>query len=443
MKKLLAILLCAALLLSACAFAEGKELTLSNIQLKANGSPIDLSGIDLRLAYARDGESTGARLAIDGNGAELASLTASLQGDKLLLAAAGISSVYALGVEREQSDTETVFFTEQDLSDLKAVWDGWREEVKAACTELESEESAGTACKNYEISISEEQSAALALGIADILDRQNAIRTTVQTELGADSLRALVETSGIAVSAAGTMRVAEQEQEESFDLLLTISSPGLDEPEQVGAELVFARLADEGSGDQGLDVSLCLYDPDDAQNVDDIELGLTITLDGETEAFTGMDGYALRSDGETDEGLYFGVYGPETQGNGLWQISLASLDDSFSANIAFGKSEDLDGLYVLVYSGDSALELYYDAGQVGLSAFNGDESYSITANAEVSDTDGSWLALDGTNAVDAMNMTSAQSQNLRTELMALLLNLISGLASSNETVAALIGGLMG
>lgn len=446
MKKLLAIFLCAALLLSACALAEGGELTLSNIQLKVNGSPVDLSGIDLRLAYAKDGENTGARLAIDGNGEELASLTASLRGEELLLAAAGVSSVYALSVESEQSDTETeaLSFTEQELNELKALWDGWREEVRAACTELASEESAGTAYKSYAISASEEQNAALLFGIADILDRQSAVRAAVQTELGGtDSLRALLESSGITVSAEGTMRVAEQEREESFDLLLTINSYGLEEPEHVGVELVVAELADEGSGDKGVDVSARLYDADDAQNEDDAELGLTVTLDSATETFTGMDGYVLRSEGESEEGLYFGVYGPETQGNGLWQLSLTSLDDSFSANVAFGKSEDLDGLYILVYSGDSALEFYYDAGQAGLSVFSGDASYSVTADAVISDTDGGWLALDGANAVDALNMTDAQSQTLQTELMALLLNLISGLAAANETVAALVGSLMG
>lgn len=61
----------------------------------------------------------------------------------------------------------------------------------------------------------------------------------------------------------------------------------------------------------------------------------------------------------------------------------------------------------------------------------------------VSDTDGSWLALDGANAVDALNMTDAQMQSLETELLATLLRLASGLAASNETIAALLGGLMG
>lgn len=442
MKKLLAIFLCAVLLLSACAFAEGKELTLNNIQIDANGNPIDLSGIDLRLSYAEDGENSGARLAIDGNGAELANLTASLQGNELLLAATGLSKVYVLTLDDaagEQKEQESVAFTEQDLNDFLAVWNAWLADFEASMVPTGTEEIDGATYQNYSISISAEQLDTVLFGVCDILDRQSAIRAAVQKELGMDSLRALREASGIAMSAEGTMSIGEQDA--SAEVIYTLSDPELEEPEHIGMDIIITALEDETTAGTGLDVNICLYDADDAQSDDELDIGLTITLDGET--FTGMDGYVLLFEDGAEKGVYFGVYSPAVQGSGLWQVSLMSYDETTAVDVAFGKTEELDGVYAAVTADGSVLEFYYDAGKAGLSLYSGEEYYSASADVTVSDTDGSWLALDGANAVDALNMTDAQMQSLETELLATLLRLASGLAASNETIAALLGGLMG
>lgn len=444
MKKLLAIFLCAVLLLSACAFAEGKELTLSNIQIDANGNPIDLSGIDLRLSYAKDGESSDARLAIDGNGAELANLTVSLQGDELLLAATGLSKVYALTLDDaagEQEEQDGIAFTEQDLNDFLAVLNAWLADFEASMVPAGTEEIDGATYQNYSISISAEQLDTAFFGFCDILDRQSAIRAAVQKELGVDSLRALQEASGIAMSVEGTLSIGEQDA--SAEVIYTVNDPELEEPEHIGMDIIITAIEDETTAGKGVDVSICLYDADDAQSDDELDIGLTITLDGETEAFTGMDGYVLLFEDGAEKGAYFGVYSPAVQGSGLWQVSLMSYDETTAIDVAFGKTEELDGVYAAVTADGSVLEFYYDAGKAGLSLYSGEEYYSAAADVTISDTDGSWLALDGANAVDALNMTDAQMQSLETELLATLLRLASGLAASNETVAALLGGLMG
>ena len=117
MKKLLAILLAAVMLLSACALGEGAQIALRNIVLTEDGEAIaDLSGFDAVLAFAMEGDIGGLGLHFDLNGTELAGAVLAMVGQQVLLeinSGSAVSAYYLdltelLGVLGAQINMQTL-----------------------------------------------------------------------------------------------------------------------------------------------------------------------------------------------------------------------------------------------------------------------------------------------------------------------------------------------
>ena len=86
MKKLLAVLLTAVMLLSACALAEGRQITLGNVMLLTNGDVIgDFSDFTAELQYAADGDRGGVNLSLNYTGEELCSVLLAMLGSQIVL----------------------------------------------------------------------------------------------------------------------------------------------------------------------------------------------------------------------------------------------------------------------------------------------------------------------------------------------------------------------
>lgn len=100
MKKLLAILLGALMLLSAFAVAEGGSVTLGNVQISANGQMmVDLRGLELELAAAQGDGGMGVRIALDYDGKGRDEVIGWLSDAVLALKASFLSNTYCMDLE--------------------------------------------------------------------------------------------------------------------------------------------------------------------------------------------------------------------------------------------------------------------------------------------------------------------------------------------------------
>lgn len=166
MKKWLAILLSAILLLSGCALAEGARITLGGIQAVANGQMlIDLSGMDFELSVATGDAGAGLRVEILNNGQKVDDVTATLLADGLLLESSGLSDSYslALGELLGSMDPNALaknaanFVSQEDgaaLSELSATLTGI---FRDAVSDADAEVIDGVEYEVKAIEISEEQ----------------------------------------------------------------------------------------------------------------------------------------------------------------------------------------------------------------------------------------------------------------------------------------------
>lgn len=85
MKKLVAVLLCVAMLLGTCALGEVAQFTLKNIVITADGEATDLTGFDTILTAGAEGEQGGLKLSFELNGSPVASVLLAMLGQQILL----------------------------------------------------------------------------------------------------------------------------------------------------------------------------------------------------------------------------------------------------------------------------------------------------------------------------------------------------------------------
>lgn len=98
MKKLLAMLLCAVMMLSTCAFAGG-GITLKDVVLfEGDEALLDLSGLGVRFETYRNenNDDVGLKIAFEAADQEALSLALAYMGEKLLLSMSGVSGVYSV-----------------------------------------------------------------------------------------------------------------------------------------------------------------------------------------------------------------------------------------------------------------------------------------------------------------------------------------------------------
>lgn len=447
MKKLLAIILCAVMLLSAAAFAEGTELTINNVVISgSDGTVIDLSGIDLKLAIDKLENQLGLRLTLGGNGEEIASGMASLDESQLLLAATGLSSVYGLDVAELTAALQGMMITEQDVQDFIAVWEAWSAAMDAAITDLGIEEIEGVAYQNYSINVPAEATDALYTGIIAILDRHPMIVSQLLADTGYNTLAELYAAMEVAITMEGSVSISETD----MTMNLVATGVGADNAQvQVGGDMYMATIVDEATGTTAMDITFMLSEINGDTAKEILTIGCTLAAVNESGEFYGMDGYVIVPEGGEGEynGVLFGVYSPIMQGADLWQVSLLSYDQTVSMDLAFGETEGADCAYASIVADDVMMNFYYEilngVGEAGASFQEGDMVYEAVADIAIGVPEGGWLPMDGANAVDILSLSEEQIQQLYTEGYPLLMNIISGLASANETVAALVGSMMG
>lgn len=454
MKKLLAILLCCMMLVSACAFAEGGELLINNIVVNMidptteEATAIDLTGIDLKLAVGSEGENAGLRVTVGGNGADIASIVAAVNAGKLLLGATGISDVYALDLEETVSaagvpvdEGMALNLSDEDLMELAAIGQTAMMVIAGSVADAGAEEIEGVLYQNYAIEITEESVDSVLLPALDFVDSHPEIAAMLEVD---ESLRAAYEASGMKASVSGVFSISEVDLSGSLDLILRDTASG--ETAALSIAAFGSNIVDEANGVEAMDFTAALAVVDGETEEEILALGATVNSDLATGAFVGMDGYVVVPEGEDYTGLLFGAYSPAMVGEGLWQFYLMDYAQTTAFEVICGESLGAD-CFQLVFTSEEASAMFtYEgmdgAGVAGVSIEADGMTVEVLANVAVSEVGAEWLALDAANAVDLMTITDEQMQVLQGEGMSLLLNVVSGLAAANETVAALLGDMM-
>ena len=463
MKKLLSVLICVVMLLTACAFAEGSELTISNVAITmGEESTIDLSGIDLHLAAADNEAGGGLRIALGANGEEVISAVASINEQGIALAMDGLSSSYTVSMEdimamlAEDPDFQQLMqliaaldFTEQDLVELLGIIETFMANVDASISETGSEEIDGVTYQTYAINFGEEGYDALFGGLAALLDKHPALVGMIMDGTGYSTLGEAYEASGFRMRAEGGMVSSESEVE--IDLTGYASTADGEEVAVNGYGYMVVG-ADEEAGVEMLDMSLAMSEIVDEEYVDMFEVNGCVTTVTETGELAAFDGYIVVPDGTSDEedayeGVIFGLYSPALTGTGLWQISIGDWNETVSFDVSFGNADGVDGVYGLIVAEEAEISYYIETvegvGTAGIAFADAEEFVEVTADVAITETDGAWLAVDTTNAVDILTITEEQVETVSMEAMVALMGALSELAAANDTVAMLVGGLMG
>ena len=463
MKKLLSVLICVAMLLTACAFAEGSQLTISNVSLTAgDGSSLDFSGIDLRLAAADNEAGGGLRVALGANGEEVISGVASINEQGVVLAMDGLSNAYTISVDdimtmlAEDPDFQQMMqlmaamdFTEQDLVELVAIFETFMANVQGSISETGTEEIDGASYQTYAVNFGEEGYDALFGGLAALLDKHPALVGMIMDGTGYNTVTEAYEASGFKMRAEGVAISGETEVE--VDLMGYASAEGMEEV-AVNSYVYVTAGADEEAGVEAVDMSMVLSEVVDEEYIGIVELNGCITYVTETGELAAFDGYIVVPTGTVDgedvyEGVNFGLYGPALTGTGLWQISISDWNETVSFDVSFGNADGVDGVYGMLAAEEAEISCYVElvegVGAAGIAFADGEEFVEVTADVAITETDGAWLNVDTTNAVDILTITDEQVETVSMEAMIALMGAVSELASANDTVAMLVGGLMG
>ena len=465
MKRLLAMLLAALMLISACAVAEeafGGKLTVRDVVINMDGeTALDLSGVDLTLALAGDEAQGGLRLALDAAGASVLNAIAAFDAEQLTIRADGISDVYALRYE--------------DLMNLFVEAAGGTEELEAFMSGFESGVSAGMIAADGEvpaeisalmehaseifpnaisdggtetidgveytvinIAVSEEQMDVLLDDVAAIAD----VYALDQLEgSGYDSYGKLFDDAQLRLSVDGQVYLGETDIIATIDLYAMEAE--MTEPEMLGVYAVITNDAENGI----VDINGYLYTGSEEEREDIAALTAAfVAIEGEFAAFE----MSIYDPSDEDSGFYVALYAPSVQENGLWQFSIGAEDaqEPVGFHFLWGEVEGQTQFSVQVVAGDELVYLEYagadGVGTVTAGMMEGDEvTGEITAIVELAEDDGAWLPGAADGAVDMLTVDEAQLEKLSTEGMNLLMNVLSGLAQANESLGALIGDMMG
>ena len=460
MKKILSVLICIAMLLMACAFAEGGELSISNVQVSvSDGTVLDLSGIDLRLAAAADEAGGGVRLAVGANGEEVLSAVASVDEEKVALKLDGMSSAYTVSMAdimtmlMEDPDFQELMqlisaldFTEQDLIELIAIVETFMANMDASISETGTEEIDGVTYQSYAINFGEEGYEALFRGIVELLDQHPALMALLLEGSGYETLGQAYDALGMKMYAEGTMLTSESDAE--IDLTAYSSVNG-EEAAAVNAYGFMSYGVDEEVGLEGVDMTMLMSEVAGEEYISIFEVNGSVFTDTATGAFAGFDGYFIVPiDEENWDGVVLGVYGPQLTGTGLWQLSVSDWNGSFTYDVSFGEVDGLEGVYGIMAADGAEINYYSElqdgVGEFGVSVVAADGTgFEVLTDLALSETDGAWLNVDTANAVNLLTLTEEQTSTAGMELMVILMNVVSELAAANETVAALAGSLMG
>lgn len=450
MKKLVAVIMSLVMLLTACAFAEGSELVLNNIVLSlGDQGELDFSGIDLRLGVGENESFAGVNLAVDANGQNALNGVAALSGEQLVLILEGLSDIYAVDLASimEQAGGEAVQdafsngfsagfeagtqVSEEDMAELEAALEAWLAELDASLTAVETETG-----ESYTFAVSEEGNKALILAVMDVVDKTEA-GAEFAAENGAESMRALWENLGAEIALEGMIDQYEGMIGLNANAILTA------EGETATLNLMgsLAEIVDEASGVSGIEFTGMLSAIEGEESAELLTLAVSYTTELETGAFSNADVYVGIPDGN---GSYEGLLLSVAEVEGQIQLMVSSLDGSTALQLV---ADETAAEVMLMAEGAVMGFSWLDGGDVDdvmLYVEAEGQLIQLTANAQVVETDAAWLpsaAVEG--AVDLLTIDDAQMQKAGTELMSVLMNALSVVAGANETIAALLGGMMG
>lgn len=463
MKKILALVLAALMLLSAFAVAEapigGKQLTIKDIAVDAGGASLDLSGLDLILACAENGEQSGLRLALEGAGASILNAIAAVDSEQIAFTVDGLSDTYAISLADMQAMAEAQggmsgafqdgfnagfsFGTDlvtEEAEAAGALIERAAEMISGGMTPADPQTIDGVEYEVTDVAISEDQIAELLDGLAEIIDRH----PEIMADSGYASFAAALEDLNLRMSAQGTLLASEDAMILSLDL--SMMAEDMTEPETI----CFYMEAQVSADGLQTDLNIRLDEVEqDAQGREEDFICQIVASYVETEDGFGSLEASIIADEEGDEGIYLNVYAPSTQDNGLWQFSIGSIseNESLSFHVVSGNADGQDLFSVLLYADDVSATFDYAGvdgiGEVALNVMQGDaQIINISASVEIADDDGSWLPGSARNAVNILTIDEAQMQKVSSEGMALLLNVMYGVSQANETLASLFSGMM-
>lgn len=464
MKKVLSVLICIAMLLTGLALAEGSELTISNpvISISEAGeeSALDLSGVGLKLAAAGDDAGAGVRIALAANDQEVLSGVAAFNEQGLVLKLDGMSSSYIVSVEdimtmlSENPEYQEMLqimsaldFTEEDLDALIAIFETFGAQIEAGIVETGTEELDGETYTTYSFNYGEEVADGLYRGFVNLLDEHPALVSILLEDSGFATVGELYDALGMKVRMEGEGMANETESEISLSAYGTAN--GLEEELQLNGYAHTIVGMDEETGLVAEDATFALSEiTAEGDYVGIVEINGCLTSVAETGELAGFDGYFIvPTDEENWDGVVFGLYGPAMTGTGLWLLSIGDWNETFSFDVSFGNTEGVDGAYGVMAAEGMYMSFYSETqdgvGEVGF-AF-GDEEFDleVIADVAVTENDGAWMNVDTANAVNLLTITEEEIEAAGLELMMTVLNGLSELTASNETLAALVGGMMG
>lgn len=460
MKKILSVLICVAMLLTGLAFAEGGELTISNLVITASdGSVLDLSGIGLKLAAAGDDAGAGVRVALTANGEDVLSGVAALNEQGVVLSLDGLSSTYTIPMEdimvmvMEDPDFQEMMqliaamdFTEADLAELIAIFETLMVNIEAGMTEVGTEEIDGVTYQHYELNYGEEVADAFYRGFVDLLDKHPAFVSLLLDGSGFSTMGEVYDALGLRVRMEGEALANESESEISLSAYGKAND--MEEELQLNNYIYTVVGVDEEAGVQMEDMTMSLSQIENEEYFGLVEVNGCVTTMIETGELAAFEGYVIAPvDEENWEGLVFSLYSPVMTGTGLWQISFSNWLETFTFDVSFGEVDGVDGVYGMLNSAEVQASYYSElqdgVGEFGLDIAEGESGVELLADVSVTETDGAWLNVDTTNSVNILTLTDEQIETVSMEGMMVLMNALSEIAAVNDTVAMLVGSLMG
>lgn len=447
MKRFLSFMIAAIMLLSTCALAEGKALTIGNIMIGDNtGFEMDFSGVELKLSAAGNDTSAGVSAAVLANGEEAARAVLSLDENGIYLSANDISDVYSISADMIEmliaeiiGDVNIEEMLEAYLDEIAAAFESYSASLMECITDYGVQEYDGVEYQVYSVDLDHEH----CMAAYALYDAILAPFPQIWEGTGYTSIVNMFETEGVEVSMYADFLISDE------GIIMDMYAYMDDE----AIINLFCTVEDsyyENADMNGMDIYMALYDPS-YDDVDEGYLGyafLTIYTDPETEEFTMVDLMIGDAEDNDDETIYIGLKPFCANDEDVAFFTVSTMDDSEFFNVGWATTDE--DLTVMIdfcsESEDVSMNITYwmpadGCGGIDMSFVSGEEEAYIGAEITISEDDGAWLPEIG-ETVDIMTIDDAQLEKLTGEAMVVLSKVISACASANSDIAQLMAELM-
>lgn len=447
MKKLFCMIIAVIMLISACALAEGKVLTIGNIVL-GDGSEtlVDFSGIELKLAAAENQDTAGVSVAVAADGEEVARAVLSVDNEGLYLSATDISDVYSLSMDYIEAfiyemigDVNIEEMLETYLNEILESFEAYMAIFEECLSYTGVYELDGVEYDVYTLSIDHEH----CMEIYALYDAILAPFSSIWDDTGYTSFVDMFESEGVEMTMSADIYVSEE-------AMMMDMYAFLDDEALVNAFVTFETSYYENVDMNGVDIYMALYDPS-YENTDEGYLGyafLTIYTDPTTDEFSAVDLIIGDAEDNDDETIYMALKPFCKDDEDVAYFTISTMDDSMRFDIIWSTTDEDFTLLIEAtdVEDDASIDIQYwmpndGYGAIEMSFVDGEEVATFGADVTISDDDGAWLPTIGAT-VDIITIDDAQLEKLSGEGMMLVSKLISACASANDDFAALIAGLM-